>query len=128
MAVVVALARRVEAHPCRKADWARWPVVGLGWIVRGRDDRDLARLAFLEPFDVEALAPGEAERGRRRPPASWSGRMPIMSRFERWIRSKLSAITARTPSRFGPFAAQSRDDPDPYSLPARTISGTPSSW
>ena len=40
------------------------------------------------------------------------------------MRSKLSAITARTPSRFGPFAAQSRDEPEPYSLPARMISGT----
>ena len=26
----------------------------------------------------------------------------------------------------GPFAAQSRDEPEPYSLPARTTSGTPS--
>ena len=40
------------------------------------------------------------------------------------MRSKLSAITARTPRRFGPLAAQSRDDPEPYSLPARMISGT----
>ena len=55
-----------------------------------------------------------------------SGRMPIISRFERWIRSYDSAITARTPSRFGPFAAQSRDEPEPYSLPASTIVGTPS--
>ena len=52
--------------------------------------------------------------------------MPIISRFERWIRSYDSAITARTPSRFGPFAAQSRDEPEPYSLPAMTISGVPS--
>ena len=50
--------------------------------------------------------------------------MPI--RFERWMRSKLSAITARTPSSSGPLAAQSRDEPVPYSLPASTISGTPS--
>ena len=49
------------------------------------------------------------------------------TRFERWMRSKLSAITARTPSSSGPFAAQSRDDPVPYSLPASTTSGTPSS-
>ena len=34
------------------------------------------------------------------------------------MRSKLSAITARTPSSRGPFAAQSRDEPEPYSLPA----------
>ncbi len=39
------------------------------------------------------------------------------------MRSKLSAITARTPSRFGPFAAQSREEPEPYSLPARMTSG-----
>ena len=38
------------------------------------------------------------------------------------------AITARTPSSRGPFAAQSRDDPDPYSLPAIIISGVPSAW
>ena len=42
------------------------------------------------------------------------------------MRSKLSAITARTPSSSVPLAAQSRDDPEPYSLPPSTISGTPS--
>ena len=35
-------------------------------------------------------------------------------------------MTARTPRSFGPFAAQSRDEPEPYSLPASTTSGTPS--
>ena len=39
------------------------------------------------------------------------------------MRSKDSAITARTPSRFVPLAAQSRDEPEPYSLPASTTSG-----
>jgi hypothetical protein len=43
----------------------------------------------------------------------------------RWMRSKLSAMTARTPSSMVPLAAQSRDDPEPYSLPAITTSGTP---
>ena len=42
------------------------------------------------------------------------------------MRSKLSAITARTPSSSVPLAAQSREDPEPYSLPARMTSGTPS--
>ena len=51
--------------------------------------------------------------------------MPI--RFERWILSKLSAITARTPRSEVPFAAQSRDEPEPYSLPASTIRGVSSS-
>ncbi len=50
--------------------------------------------------------------------------MPI--RFERWMRSKLSAITARTPRSAVPFAAQSRDEPVPYSLPAMIMSGVPS--
>ena len=61
------------------------------------------------------------------PSGNWSGTTPIPIRLERWIRSKLSAITARTPSSFVPFAAQSREEPEPYSLPASTTSGTPSS-
>ena len=52
--------------------------------------------------------------------------MPM--RFDRWILSKLSAITARTPNSAGPFAAQSREEPDPYSLPAITIRATASDW
>ena len=48
------------------------------------------------------------------------------TRLVRWMRSKLSAITAFTPSSSTPFAAQSRDEPEPYSLPAMIISGTPS--
>ena len=43
------------------------------------------------------------------------------------MRSYDSAITARTPSSAVPLAAQSRDEPEPYSLPARTTSGTPAS-
>ena len=39
------------------------------------------------------------------------------------MRSKLSAITARTPSSTVPLAAQSRELPVPYSLPAMTTSG-----
>ena len=39
------------------------------------------------------------------------------TRFERWIRSYDSASTKRTPSRRGPLAAQSREEPEPYSLP-----------
>ena len=39
------------------------------------------------------------------------------TRFERWMRSKLSTSTALTPSNLVPLAAQSRLDPVPYSLP-----------
>ena len=35
-------------------------------------------------------------------------------------------MTARMPSSAVPLAAQSRDDPEPYSRPAMTTSGTPS--
>ena len=48
------------------------------------------------------------------------------TRFERWMRSKDWAMTARTPSRLVPLAAQSRDEPLPYSTPAKITSGTPS--
>src|ERR1035438_1667649 len=37
--------------------------------------------------------------------------MPMPTRLERWMRSKLSAMTARTPRSFGPLAAQSREEP-----------------
>ena len=52
--------------------------------------------------------------------------MPIPTRFDRWMRSNDSAMTARTPWSSGPLAAQSRDEPEPYSLPASTTSGVPS--
>ena len=39
------------------------------------------------------------------------------------MRSMLSTSTARTPSRAGPLAAQSREEPEPYSAPAMTMRG-----
>ena len=42
------------------------------------------------------------------------------------MRSKLRAITALTPSSCVPFAAQSRDEPVPYSSPPKTTVGVPS--
>ena len=48
-------------------------------------------------------------------------------RLQRWIRSNDVASTALTPSSMVPLAAQSRDDPEPYSAPATMTSGTPSS-
>ena len=54
----------------------------------------------------------------------FNGSTPMPTRLERWIRSKLSAITARTPRRAGPFAAQSRELPVPYSFPASTTRGS----
>ena len=62
------------------------------------------------------------------PAGNCSGMTPMPMRFDRWMRSKLCAITAFTPSRLVPFAAQSRLDPEPYSVPARMTSGMPCSW
>jgi len=42
-----------------------------------------------------------------------------------WLSKPVSAMTKRMPRSRGPFAAQSRDEPDPYSLPARIASGVP---
>jgi hypothetical protein len=102
---VVALARRVEADAR-----AELRVVG----------------AQSTPLIEKVSRPVSPSESGVSPSANCSGSTPIMSRFDRWIRSYDSAITALTPSRFGPFAAQSRDDPEPYSLPARTIVGVPS--
>ena len=49
--------------------------------------------------------------------------IPIPIRLDLWIRSKLSAITALTPSNEGPLAAQSLELPVPYSLPANIMVG-----
>jgi len=65
---------------------------------------------------------------RLSPPVNSNGMTPMPIRFERWIRSKLSAITPLTPSRLVPLAAQSRDEPAPYSIPPKITSGMPASW
>ena len=59
------------------------------------------------------------------PSRNCSGSTPMPTRLARWMRSKLSATTARMPSRLVPLAAQSREEPVPYSLPANTTVGTP---
>ena len=41
------------------------------------------------------------------------------------MRSKLCATTALTPSSCVPLAAQSRDEPVPYSSPPKTTVGVP---
>ncbi len=52
----------------------------------------------------------------------------MQTRLLRWMRSYVSARIALTPSSAEPFAAQSRELPEPYSLPAITTSGVPSCW
>ena len=47
------------------------------------------------------------------------------TRLLRWMRSKLRVMTALTPNNKVPLAAQSRDEPVPYSSPPNTIVGVP---
>ena len=92
------------------------------------DDADVAaRLAGPRPRprSVNASVPVIFSEAAVSPRLNCSGSTPMFTRLLRWIRSNDSAITALTPSSYVPLAAQSRDDPDPYSLPANTISGTP---
>ena len=57
------------------------------------------------------------------PSTNCKGRIPMQTRLLRWIRSYDWAMTALMPSNAHPLAAQSRELPDPYSLPATTTKG-----
>ena len=106
MAHVLHLARRVDAAERMELDRA---------AVRAlRDDLDLLpRLEIRRDMHIEGLVALETEALRSWPARKVSGMTPMPTRFERWMRSKLSAITTFTPSRKVPFAAQSRDEPMP---------------
>jgi hypothetical protein len=49
-------------------------------------------------------------------PQNCCGSTPKPTRFELCMRSKLFAITTRTPSRRVPVAVRSREEPEPFSL------------
>ena len=68
------------------------------------------------PVMSKTSSPVSPSEAARLAVGNCSGRMPMPTRLERWIRSKLSASTARTPSRAVPLAAQSRDEPGPVLL------------
>src|SRR2546426_948233 len=80
------------------------------------------------PTTSYVSVPSSFSASAEAPALNWSGSTPIPTRFERWMRSKLCATTALTPSSAVPFAAQSRELPVPYSCPAITTSGTRSCW
>ena len=97
-----------------------WPRTRSGLIRRGRRSRTPSsprRPRGRRRRSSPRRSVPASRRSRRS--GNCSGRTPMPIRLERWIRSKLSAITARTPSSFVPFAAQSREEPDPYSLPGQ---------
>ena len=131
MTVVVGLAGGVDAHPCIKPD--RLPRCGLGGDLdrarRGASPDSAPESAFIasaRPSIEKTSSPVSPSDSALCPSGNCSGSTPIPTRFERWMRSNDSTITARTPSRRVPLAAQSREEPDPYSAPPSTTSGTPS--
>ncbi len=81
---------------------------------------------LLDAVDVVGLGAVETQGLIGLAAGNCNGSTPMPMRLERWMRSKLSVITALTPSMTVPLAAQSREEPVPYSLPASTTSGT--SW
>ena len=96
----------------------------------------VARTVSVDRGARPSLSPSMSNVSKPVMPCVWrvspfmnsSGSTPIPTRFERWMRSKLSAMTARTPRSTVPFAAQSRDEPVPYSFPATMTSGVPFFW
>src|SRR5215207_4665263 len=86
---------------------ARWIVTAIG--ARGASRSARASTSIRSP-GVRCSSVGCRSAG------SLIGRMPMPTRFERWMRSKLTARTARMPRRAGPFAAQSRDGVHPVAV------------
>ena len=84
-------------------------------------------LIAVMPVMSKVSVPSRPSDSADSPAGNCSGSTPIPIRLERWIRSNDWVITARTPSSAVPFAAQSRDEPEPYSAPPSTTSGTPAS-
>ena len=119
MAEVLGLLGRVDPH-------ARLELRVAG---SSRSPRAAARRVHRlgEAGDRELLVAGEAERvGRFAVGVHAAAARPCRRGSSGGCARSDSAITARTPSRLAPFAAQSRDEPEPYSLPPSTTSGVPS--
>ncbi len=110
----------IRAHPGYRSGIATKHAAGRHRRTRSRpsasgaaSDRPATRVSVtvsspFSPIDCQEAHPRRSAATR-----------PCRRGLERWIRSKLWQITARTPSSRVPFAAQSRDEPLPYSAPAK---------
>ena len=113
VAEVLGLARRVDAH-------ARVELDRLGAVALGADATPSAGAGGFDRRprprrchdDRRRSSPARPSAAALSPSGNCSGRTPMPTRFERWMRSKLCAITARTPSRLralgGPVARGAR--------------------
>ena len=121
MAQVLRLTGRVDPqdHPDRTAVRHQGELAPTSSLGKVPESPDTSR-------DSSPLSPSDSALS---PARNCSGSTPIPIRLDRWMRSKLSASTARTPSRAVPLAAQSREEPDPYSFPASDHQGRdPLDW
>ena len=106
--------------PCRNATSSSGVSMrASAWNSIALSPSPIARTVMRPPGRSPCAMPVSSYRSRPVSPSDaavaplWncSGSTPMFTRLLRWIRSKLSAMTALTPSSSVPFAAQSRDDP-----------------
>ena len=101
MAVVVELRRSVDTD------------LGPELMAGSANDSDDSGADTSVPIRSNCSLPVRPSDAAHSPGTYCSGSTPIPMRFERWMRSNVSARTARTPSSAVPLAAQSREDPEP---------------
>ncbi len=108
--------------PDRHRDRVRRPV-----LARDLNRRVLSRARSRSQDPGPRRSPGPSGRGSPRTPQACTAGAgcPSPRGSVGGSVSKDSARTNFTPRSAGPFAAQSRDEPLPYSFPARTPSGVP---
>ena len=82
-------------------------------------------LSSVIPLIAKVSSPVRPSDSAVWPSGNCNGSTPMPIRLERWMRSYDSAITALTPSSAVPLAAQSREEPEPYSLPDKITNGVP---
>ena len=113
MAEILRLARGVDPHAGIELDLA--PALAAAFTRSCEGIGSPGGLAAARPSIQKRSSPVSPSDPAASPAGNCSGSTPMPIRLERWMRSKLSAITALTPSSLVPLAAQSREDPVPYS-------------
>ena len=106
MLVVIRLTRSVDTHGGGEFDRPDGDAASTGTVL-GTGPPFIS--SIIEMLIVSS--PSRPSEEALAPSGNCNGNTPIPIKFDRWIRSYDSAITAFTPSNAVPFAAQSRLDP-----------------
>ena len=121
VAVVVGLTRGVDPHaPRRTRSRPRSSFTASTASSRGVTPSFRAVAPVIVNDSVSRRARGRRRSGRR---GTAAAARPCRSGSSGGCARSDSAMTALTPSSAVPLAAQSREEPEPYSLPARMTSG-----